>query len=163
VTLGYLPRLEVSMRLTVFPGTSYSLEEPNRSVKDRMLSVKVLALRESGLRPALALGSEDLTGTKRFNTLFAVASKGLSLGRAGPIRLHLGAGTDWIEAKNHHLDGVFGGIAKSLWKGGELLAEYDTNKVNVGLRVEPVRYVTLLVSLLNAESFAGAAQVNLRL
>jgi hypothetical protein len=162
-TLGYLPRLEISMRVTVFLESSFSLEDPDRLIKDRMLSLKVLAFKESGQWPALALGSEDLTGTKRFNTLFAVASKGLSLGRAGPIRLHLGYGSDRIEAKNHPLDGVFGGLAKALWKGGELLAEYDTDKVNVGLRVEPVPYVSLLVSALNAESFAGTVHVNLQL
>jgi hypothetical protein len=163
VTLGYLPRLEMSMRVTVFPGSSFSLEDPDRSEKDRMFSLKVLALKERGHWPALALGSEDLTGTKRFNTLFAVASKGLSLGRAGPLRLHLGYGSDQMDAKNHPLVGVFGGLAKALWKGGELLAEYDTDKVNVGLRVEPVPYVSLLVSALNFESFAGVVNVNFQL
>ena len=162
-TVGYLPRLEVSMRVTVFPRSSFSVEDPERSEKDRMFSLKVLALKERCHWPALALGSEDLTGTKRFNTLFAVASKGLSLGRAGTIRLHLGYGSDRIEAKNHPLDGVFGGLAKALWKGGELLAEYDTDKVNVGLRVEPVPYVSLLVSALNVESFAGMVHVNFQL
>jgi hypothetical protein len=163
VTLGYLPRIEISMRLTVFLESSFSLEEPDRLIKDRMFSVKIQAFEENGHWPALALGSEDLTGTKRFHTLFAVASKGLSLGRAGPMRLHLGAGTDWIDAENYPLKGVFGGLAKALWKGGELLAEYDTDKVNIGLRVEPVSSVTLLVSALNAESFAGAVHVNLKL
>ena len=59
--------------------------------------------------------------------------------------------------------GVFGGFEKTLWRGGELLAEYATNKVNLGLRVEPVSYVTLVVSALNVESFGAAVHVNLNL
>lgn len=154
-TLGYLPRVEVSMRLTVMSGAPFSQEDPDRSVKDRMLSVKALILREDGMLPSVAVGGEDLTGTKRFNSLFAVAAKHLDLGRAGELGLHLGAGADWMDAKNHPLAGVFGGLTKSLWEGGEFLAEYDTDKVNVGLGIEPFPFVRLLVSALNVESFAG--------
>jgi hypothetical protein len=68
-----------------------------------------------------------------------------------------------MDAKNHPLDGAFGGLAKALWNGGELLAEYDTDKVNLSARVEPVPYVSLLISMLNAESLAGAVHVNLKL
>ncbi len=158
-TLGFLPRLEVSMRLTVMPGAQFSLENPDRSVKDRMFSVKALLLREGGHWPSVAVGGEDLTGTKRYNALFAVIAKHLRLGMAGDFGFHLGAGADWMDAKNHPLDGVFGGLTKPLWQGGEFLAEYDTDKVNLGLGIQPVRYVRLLVSALNVESFAGAVHI----
>ena len=162
-TLGFLPRLEVSMRLTVMSGAPFSADNPDRSIKDRMLSVKALVLREDGNLPSLAVGGEDLTGTKRFNTLFAVMGKRLDLGPGGEIGLHLGAGADWMDAKNHPLAGVFGGVTRRLWEGGEFLAEYDTEKVNVGLGVEPLPYVRVLVSALNVESFAGSVHLQLRL
>jgi hypothetical protein len=161
-TLGFLPRVEVSMRLTVLPGAPFSVESPGRSVKDRMFSVKALLLRESGVWPSVAVGGEDITGTKRYNTLFAVLSRRIDPGIA-EFRVHLGAGAGWIEAKNHPLDGVFGGVAMRLWEGGELLGEYDTNKVNVGFAVEPLPYVRVLVAAINAESFAGALNFQLGL
>lgn len=157
-TLGFLPRVEVSMRVTVLPGAKFSVADPDRSVKDRMFSVKALLLRQSGVWPSVAVGGEDITGTKRFNTLFAVLSRRINPGVA-EFRVHLGAGVDWIEAKNHPLDGVFGGVAMRLWEGGELIGEYDTNKVNIGFAVQPFPYVRVLVAALNAESFAGGLNV----
>jgi hypothetical protein len=161
-TLGFLPRVEVSMRLTVLPGSKFSVANPDRSVKDRMFSVKALLLRERGPWPSVAVGGEDITGTKRYNTLFAVLSRRLDPG-IGEFRVHLGAGAGWIEAKNHPLDGVFGGVAMRLWKGGDLIGEYDTNKVNVGFALEPLPYVRVLVAAINAESFAGGINFQLGL
>lgn len=163
VTLGYLPRLEVSLRLTVLPGSRFVPGAAERSIKDRMVSVKALFIREKGPRPSLALGSEDLTGTRRYHTLFAVMGKHLGLGAAGEFAFHAGAGVGWVDAENHPLDGVFGGISKRLWRGGEVLAEYDTDKVNVGLGVEPLRYIRVVLSALKLESFAGSVQMRFSL
>jgi hypothetical protein len=157
VTLGYLPRIELSVRLTVFSGSTFVL--PGRSVVDRVLSVKALLVREGELWPAVAVGGEDIVGTKRFHTLFGVLSKDLNLGVLGSFKIHAGAGTDWIDAPNHPLDGVFGGATKRFWKRAEVLFEYDTDKVNAGFGFEPLSFARILLSAVNLESFAGALHV----
>ena len=159
VTMGFLPRVEVSLRLTILPGSQFAPAASNRSIKDRMVSLKALLIRENGMRPSLAVGSEDLTGTRRYHTLFAVMGKSFSLGPGGPFTVHFGAGAGWVEAKNHPLDGVFAGVSKRLWRGGELLAEYDTDKVNVGVGFEPLRNIRVVLSALNVESFAGSVHM----
>jgi hypothetical protein len=162
-TMGFLPRLEVSLRLTILPGSRFVPGAADRSIKDRMVSLKALLIREKGPRPSLAVGSEDLTGTRRYHTFFAVMGKSFSLGPGGECRLHFGAGAGWIDAANHPLDGVFGGVSKRLWRGGELLAEYDTDKVNVGVGFEPLRNIRVVLSALNVESFAGSVHMRFRL
>jgi hypothetical protein len=159
VTMGFLPRLEVSLRLTVLPGSQFAPAEDDRSIKDRMISVKALLIREKGMRPSLAVGSEDFTGTRRYHTLFAVIGKQFDLGLAGGFTAHFGAGADWVDAENYPLDGVFGGVSKRLWEGGEFLAEYDTEKVNVGVGIEPLYNLRVVLSALNFESFAGTVHM----
>lgn len=157
VTLGYLPRLELSMRITVFSGSTFVL--PGRSVVDRVLSVKALLVREGRLWPAVAVGGEDIVGTKRFHTLFGVLSKDLNLGLLGSFEFHAGVGTDWVDAPNHPLDGIFGGASKRFWKRAEVLFEYDTDKVNAGFGFQPLSFARVLLSAINLESFAGALHV----
>jgi hypothetical protein len=157
LTLGYLPRIEVSMRLVVFSGSDFT--ESGTPVSDRVLSVKALLVREGGLRPAVAVGGEDIVGTQRFHTLFGVLSKTLNLGVLGSFKIHAGAGADWVDAQNHPLDGVFGGAAWEFWKRAEVLVEYDTANVNAGFGFEPLPFARVLISALNLESFAGALYV----
>lgn len=159
VTMGFLPRVEVSLRLTILPGSRFVPGVADRSIKDRMISAKALLVRESGARPSLAVGSEDITGTRRYHTLFAVMGKSFSLGPAGEFGVHLGAGADWIKAVNYPLDGVFGGVTKRLWRGGELLVEHDTDKVNVGVGIEPLNNLRVVLSAINVESFAGSVHM----
>jgi hypothetical protein len=159
VTMGFLPRVEVSIRLTVLPGSRFVPGAAERSIKDRMVSAKALLVREKGRRPSLAVGSEDFTGTRRYHTLFAVMGKRFEFGPGGDFEVHVGAGADWVDAVNYPLDGVFGGVSKRLWEGGELLAEYDTEKVNVGFGLEPLRNLRVVLSAIKFESFAGSVHM----
>src|SRR5512140_2823229 len=76
-TLGFLPRIEVSVRATVLPGQSL-LENVKVDAVDRMARGRVQILKEK-VWPAVALGIDDVKGTRRFHSLYGVATRTLDL------------------------------------------------------------------------------------
>ena len=91
-TIGFLPRVEFSFRVTAIPGLMKFAAEDSLTTytdADRMLSLKVQLLRQSGILPDVAAGMEDIQGTRRFHTGYLVAGRDW---RAGRVRLRADAG-----------------------------------------------------------------------
>lgn len=98
VTLGYLPRLELNLRLTNFlngpvisPGYGH--------YKDKGMDVKFLLFPEDGTFPAVAVGALDLAGTRLLKANYVVLTR-----HRWPFTLSAGWGTD-------RLNGFFGGVS----------------------------------------------------
>lgn len=134
VTVGYLPFLEVGLRITTFP-------EDIRSgilgwYKDRMANVKWLILDEGPYMPSILLGGQDIYGDNmRYNALYAVMSKSVRLPRLGTTDVHLGYASDLMKAQRHTMIGVFGGVEIEFHKYLTVMVEYDTRKYSAGLRI----------------------------
>lgn len=136
VTAGYLPFLEASLRITVFPGMPFSGDYG--SDKDRMVSVKLRAIDESRYLPSILVGGSDIYGgTVRFNSLYIVMSKSIHLPILGISDVNLGYASDLMEAQHHSMVGVFGGLEMRLTRYLAIMGEYDTKRYNVGLRITP--------------------------
>jgi len=153
VALGFLPRVEVMIRATLFPGVTQveGVKIPN---VDRMAAGKVLVLRE-GRGPAIAVGLDDPTGTRRFHSLYAVASKSFLTWDSGRgVRLTAGYGSTALNAKRHILDGLFGG-ADLRFAPFSGIVEYDTEKWNAGARVLVLGRFHVQAVLLDLEVFSG--------
>jgi hypothetical protein len=132
-TIGFIPRLEIGLRMAnrrFFPIDSI----------DRMIAAKCLLVRESHFVPAIALGGQDIIGgAKNFNSLYVVGSKNLGFLGVERLRVHVGFGTDWWnfiseKAGGHRFVDVFGGIEAEVFPFLALLAEYDAENVNLGVR-----------------------------
>lgn len=111
VTLGYLPRLELNLRLTNFlngpvisPGYGH--------YKDKGMDVKFLLFPEEGTFPAVAVGALDLAGTRLLKAEYVVFTR-----HRWPFTLSAGWGTD-------RLNGFFGGVSWILTPYILLKAEY---------------------------------------
>ncbi len=98
VTLGYLPRLEMNLRLTNFldgpvvsPGYGH--------YKDKGMDVKFQLFPEDGTFPAVAVGALDLAGTRLLKSNYVVFTR-----HRWPFILSAGWGTD-------RLNGFFGGVS----------------------------------------------------
>ncbi len=111
LTLGYLPRLELNLRLTNFlngpvisPGYGH--------YKDKGLDVKYLLFPEDGTFPAVAVGALDLAGTRLLKANYVVLTR-----HRWPFVLSAGWGTD-------RLNGFFGGLSWILTPYILLKAEY---------------------------------------
>jgi hypothetical protein len=163
ITMGYLPFLEVSLRLT----RNYAIKLDNPPVQwpgDRGASVRLRFLKEKKYSPSLVLGAHDffsafgVTEAVWFNALYLVGSKNLQLERL-PITfgLNLGYGTDRMKAQHHEFIGLFGGLSMKYRDFATIMLEYDTEKINGGMRLVFFRHVQILLALLNMNSFSGGA------
>jgi hypothetical protein len=169
IAMGYLPFLEVSLRLTRnyrLRLSDYSIEWPG----DRGASIRLRLLNEKKNRPSVVLGAHDFysafgeTKTVWFNALYLVGTKKFQTARI-PIQfgLSLGVGTDWMKAKHHELTGVFGGCSMDYRGRAMLMLEHDSEKVNGGMQLVFFRRIRLLFALLHLDSFAGGASYSFAL
>jgi hypothetical protein len=138
---GFLPRVEVGLRWTVMPGSrpfDY-LDIGSKAVDhDRMFSGRIEILQAESLRhPGLAIGAEDVWGTKRFHNSYIVAGAPFDIYRL-QNRVTLGYAPRVFEASHYTLDGLFGAYGVSAWQRLEAAVEYDTEKFNAMLGVNLV-------------------------
>jgi hypothetical protein len=156
VTMGYLPFLEVSLRITQhfnYPG--------KEALGDRMPSVRLRCIQEKENIPSVVLGAHDflgvLSGTDaiHFNALYLVCSKHFQLNRFPNMSAHIGYGTDWIKAKHREFVGLFGGLSISVHESIACMLEYDDKKMNGGLQVILFNHVQMTCAFLNFDSLSG--------
>jgi len=150
-TVGFLPNLELSLRLTFYPDVGSHFD--GRDVDwpydlDRSLAAQYRLRRQHGWLPALGVGMQDINvgedSSKVGRAAYLVASH-----QHGPLGLHLGTGTGRFE-------GVFGGVELDLGNRVRLLAEYDAEDFNAGLRVHWPNGFTFDGAWLHGNDFGAA-------
>jgi len=165
-TLGFLPRAEVMVRITALPGfISYTAEDSASRLTDadRMWAGKVQLIRGKGLLPDVAMGAEDPVGTRRFHALYVVAGR---RGRIGGIEVRVDAGVAprlLHRVTNYTLHGGFAGFEVRPVKYGAVIAEYDTEKWNVGLKVHTPLGLTGRIVWLDAKTLSGGVGFSIRI
>jgi hypothetical protein len=153
-TVGFLPRLEVSIRATVFTETDF-LIEGQRTAADRAISARVRLLDE-GWWPAVAVGIDDPRGTKRTHALYAVGTKRVfGAGQTLDISATGGYASTAIEASRYLLDGGFGGLECQIRERMTFGLEYDSEKWNTGARVAVLPGVVVQAVLLDMDGLSG--------
>jgi hypothetical protein len=155
-TLGFLPRLETSLRWTHIVGThAFSAIVPDSRLPDvdRMASARFSLLTPGAGRPGLALGVEDIEGTRRFHSTYAVAGSRFTL-IGLPGRATLGYGFRVLHAVRRTLDGPFGAFEVSPGWRSVTQVEYDSEKWNAGLGVALPFGLRVRAELLNFESLS---------
>lgn len=154
VAVVFLPMLELGFRYT-FP-----YDQAESSFGDRMIAARVKLLGERRVLPSVVVGVHDFASSVEatyFTSLYAVASKRIAT--QFPIALHLGYGSDVIDSNSYQFIGVFGGIGLGLPFGVELLAEYDGERFNGGVRWTLIDRFQLMAGLEGLDSFLGGASV----
>lgn len=156
VNTGLFPHVETTLRATVTPG-EYLIDDVPVDAADRMFSVRVQSpWPHRG--PVLAAGADDVRGTRRFHSLYFVATQGVEFDFT-PLAAEVtcGFGLRTLAAPRYLLDGVFGGIQirATPWAVG--LAEYDSEKWSGGVRFVLFSRLSTTVALLNFEKLSGGA------
>ena len=164
-TLGFLPRVETSLRWSRIRGY-HSFQEivpDSRLVDiDRMASARLALLSPRGAMPGLAVGIDDARGQRRFHSSYAVTGMPFSLaGVQG--RVAAGYGFRIFKAERYVLNGGFGAaeLAPLRWLRAQL--EYDSEKWNAGLGLSPWAGLRLRAALLHMESVSLGAGWSLTL
>lgn len=147
--MGFLPFLEAG-------GMFVRPDDYIWGFGDRSVYVRLQLLREKGRRPAVTIGTQDFFAIKQlkwetataqhFGALYLVASRHDTL-RGVPLHFHLGYGPDWLVARTKMLVGLFGGVSYSPHRMVTLLAEYDAECFNAGLRLQPFPFLQAHIGL----------------
>jgi hypothetical protein len=116
-----------------------------------------MVLPEGRLAPAVAVGIDDVRGTKRFHTLYAVGTKEIPVTRNAALRVTLGYGSDALKGKHPVLlNGYFGGAEVILARTVSLAVDNDTEKWNLGLRANLLGHLSVSYALLDLDIPAGS-------
>lgn len=119
----------------------FARHSPEEGAGQTYVNAKYTFLQDSEAHPALAAGVTDLTDQVE-SSPYIVASKALwgrhetRFGEVGSVRVHLGIG-------GGSLDGLFGGISAALGDRLLLMAEYEGERVNLGLRLAIGEYIRI--------------------
>lgn len=126
--------------------------KPDGMVGETWVNAKYRFLEETETHPAVAAGVFDFTDEMNATT-YVVLSKSFvwrgttEYGDVNAPQIHFGVG-------GGQLDGIFGGISVQLGDRLMLMGEYDTEDVNVGLRLAITKEIRIHAGLLNGDDLA---------
>jgi len=152
-TMGFLPHVEVGLRWTVIPGyhTFQDIVPESPYVDaDRMFSARIELLPPKPMRPGLALGAEDLRGTRRYHSTYGVAGMPFDIYRL-QNRVTIGYAPRVFTASGRTLDGLFGAYEFTVRQTVAAALEYDTEKWNSMLGINLGFGLRARVALLDLE------------
>jgi hypothetical protein len=135
LTIGLIPRVEASLRFTRLPGIQGGLADIDNIITtdtDHMASGRLALLIPRGWRPGLAIGAEDIGGTRRYNSSYIVTGVANEIKNV-QTRFSVGYAPHVFRAPRHVLDGGFGAVEMSPWRVVAARLEYDSEKWNVGI------------------------------
>ncbi|WP_207507474.1 YjbH domain-containing protein [Telluribacter humicola] len=172
-TLTLLPRLDINVNLLHLNGSNIPLTE--RGIGDRQLDIRYLLLKEKEIRPSVAvIMSSPFTVDASMVTYALVATKHLKLTDDLQAEISAGMGSPYYIFRdeninnnvdvfskfklrkksediynNGYLTGPFGGISVNYRKRVGLMAEWDSQRVNVGGYATLWKRWTIQAGLLN--------------
>jgi hypothetical protein len=157
LTVGFVPRVEISLRFTYHPDDFLDEQVTDPGTVDRGANGRLLVLTEGRTRPALAVGIDDVRGTRRFHSLYAVASKWVTSEEALlKLRLSGGYGSAALDTVHERvLNGWFGGGELVYGNFVSAVLDFDTEKWNTSIRLVAFQRLAAQVVLLNLETLSG--------
>lgn len=156
--IGFLPFGEVSVKLT----KPYNASDKNYGIGDRSISFRLQVLKEKQNSPAILIGVQDpFSVSSYFNTNYIVLSKKKQINQI-VLNANIGYGFKIETARAHTLQGVFGGL-QTKWKQLRLVAEYDTEYVNVGAGYQYKNWLSVNVALINVQYISASLSISFSL
>lgn len=171
VNLTFLPFAEVAYRCTLFRG---KFKDGNKWQQDRSVSVRLRPLKEGRWWPSIVVGSNDAFttnqlnmfkdpgGSRYFSSVYLVGTKHWLPGREN-IGFTIGGHIPFRTESNRR--GVFGGISytPSFWKNLSLMAEYDSDAVNMGAAARLFGHLSIYVFSYDFKAVVGGLRYEVKL
>jgi hypothetical protein len=176
--IGVLPGLEADVRLTEL--LNIKVDQPGFedyvNFKDKALDLKYQILPESRLLPAIAIGLQDIQGTRLYKSKYLALSRQIF-----PFDLTIGVGTDRLKGNQDLFGkvGIFGGMELALHDRLNVMAEYNPieyekdkrvavedgarSRFNFGVRFRVLKGVDLGVSYQRGDTVGATLQVRTKL
>ena len=161
ITIAYLPFLEVSARIN----RKLNYNDYSSHSWDRMPTVRIRIIREKEYLPAIVFGMQDfLTSTdlitNHFNATYLAASKYFQFWSPKKnLGIHTGYSIKLIKAIDYQFKGLFGGLNYMPFDFLQFIAEYDSFKINCGLKLLLFKHLQLSTALENFDAFTVNANL----
>lgn len=137
-SLGFLPHVEAGLRWTVVPGSRPFFDivpESHYLARDRMFSARIELLEARRNRPGVAVGIEDINGTRFFHSTYVVTGLPFEIYRL-QNRVTLGYAPQVFRASHRVLDGWFGAYEVTAWRRVVTAIENDSRELNASLGID---------------------------
>lgn len=138
ITIGFLPFVEVSFRITRL--LNYP-DSNTQGLGDRMPSIRIQLFHEGIVLPSLLFGAHDFVRSTEslssYNTAtYFVITKNFSvIGNKLNLKASAGQGVKILRSSNYQFEGFFYGLSLGVFKIGEIMIENDSKEFNGGIRV----------------------------
>ena len=143
--VGPVSRIEVSFRVTAFLDVDKIEFRPRNFTIDLNVNIKGVIVKERKYVPQISLGIQDVVGTWRFHSTYLVVSKTIKFGEQSYIAGSLEYNSAMIGDLSHDITGksprdyrflgIFGNLEIQPFRYLSLLADYDAEDWNMGLRL----------------------------
>jgi hypothetical protein len=156
LTLGYIPRVEITVRGNGMPSTVGPAGPSNDSFyTDGMLSIQALVWRGGDRVPSVAIGIQDSYGFMIFNALYTVFSWDVPISKGHHAQITAGWAFDWYSINqgtrddgsyygvHHVLSGPIAGVEYPVRQWASILVEFDSHALNTGARFRLANWCTL--------------------
>jgi hypothetical protein len=141
---GIISRIEVGFRVTAMLDVDKIEFNPRNFTIDLIVNIKGVVFKEKKYIPQISLGIQDIIGTWRFHSAYIVLSKTILFGKSSHIAGTLGYGSEilgdlsgsirGISPRDYRFIGVFGSLDLQIIKYASLLADYDAEGWNLGIK-----------------------------
>jgi hypothetical protein len=145
IIVGPISRIEVSFRIAAMLNVDRIDFSPRNFAVDLIFNIKGVILKEKKYVPQISLGIQDIVGTWRFQSTYLVLSKTILLGKNSHIAGTLGYGSEILgylsekiqdkAPRDYRFIGVFGNLELQIYKYSSLLADYDAEDWNFGIKL----------------------------
>lgn len=163
--IGFMSTFEAGIRVVGVPKVPvFDSNLPYEYYIDRIVNVKFAFLHERTILPQFAIGIQDAIGTRIFNATYLVASKKIAFSKVVACKLSLGYGKKLIEyifdtPDNYRLLGFFGGVEVDMMHRVALMIEYDSKKINAGVRLNPRDWLNLYGYYTSMKDWGGGVSL----
>ena len=167
LSLNFLPFIETSFRITRLNG----LPSKNfQAIGDRTVSIKIKLVEESHILPALSIGVHDLftvfggQDAVHNNASYLIATKNFNFDLfISNIAITVGYGADILKAANHNFVGLFGGSSLRLFEYFDLILEYDSKRLNGGIKAKLFNHFNMLLGAIDFKYVSGGISYSFQL
>jgi hypothetical protein len=143
--IGPVSRIEVSLRIAAFIEAPKITFNPRNFGIDLIFNIKGVVFREKKYVPQISLGIQDIVGTWMYQSTYLVLSKTILFGKNSHIAGTLGYGSEILgylsenvqgkSPRDYRFIGIFGSLEGQLFSFVSLLADYDAEDWNLGLKL----------------------------
>jgi hypothetical protein len=158
LNITFLPFCEVNYRCTLLQTKSTG----DYNMQDRSFSLRLRLLQEQRLLPSFVIGGNDIytssnKGNQYFGAAYLVSTKHFCIGF---IKIGTTVGYGFDTLRNSAYKGILGGITLGInfWEPFQIIAEYDTNAVNIGASLKLFKHLNLYSFACDGKYFCGGLQ-----